>query len=57
MNIALHGIEATIQGAFSSKEGRPQIIRYADDLVILHPSEAGVHKAKRLLETWIGTMG
>jgi RNA-directed DNA polymerase len=33
------------------------VIRYADDLVILHPTEAGVHKAKHLLETWLCTMG
>ena len=57
MNIALHGIEAEIREAFSYKESVPQIIRYADDLVILHPSEAGVQKAKPLLETWLCTMG
>jgi RNA-directed DNA polymerase len=42
MNIALHGIEAEIREAFSYKENVPHIIRYADDLVILHPTEAGV---------------
>ncbi len=57
MNVALHGIETEIQGAFSYKESVPQIIRYADDLVILHPTEAGVQKAKQLLETWLSTMG
>src|SRR5258708_11424964 len=57
MNIALHGIEAEIRGAFSYKESVPQLIRYADDLVILHPTEAGVQKAQHLLETWLGTMG
>jgi RNA-directed DNA polymerase len=57
MNIALHGIETVIRGAFSYKESVPQLIRYADDLVILHPTEAGVQKAKGLLETWLSTMG
>jgi RNA-directed DNA polymerase len=57
MNIALHGIETAIQGAFSYKEGTPQVIRYADDLVILHSTETGVQKAKRLLETWLSPMG
>jgi RNA-directed DNA polymerase len=33
MNIALHGIETAIRGAFSYKEGVPQLIRYADDFV------------------------
>jgi RNA-directed DNA polymerase len=57
MNIALHGIETAIREAFSYKEGRPQLIRYADDLVILHPTLTGVQKAKDLLETWLSTMG
>lgn len=57
MNVALHGIETEIRGAFSYKESVPHIIRYADDLVILHPTEAGVQKAKQLLETWLSTMG
>ncbi|HEY6407595.1 MAG TPA: reverse transcriptase domain-containing protein [Ktedonobacteraceae bacterium] len=57
MNVALHGIETEIQGAFSYKESVPQIIRYADDLVILHPTEAGVQKARQLLETWLSTIG
>ena len=57
MNIALHGIETAIRGAFSYKESVPQLIRYADDLVILHPTEAGVQKAKQLLDTWLSTIG
>jgi RNA-directed DNA polymerase len=57
MNIALHGIETVIREAFSYKESVPQLIRYADDLVILHPTEAGVQKAKGLLEIWLSTMG
>jgi RNA-directed DNA polymerase len=57
MNIALHGIETAIQGAFSYKESVPQVIRYADDLVLLHATEAGVQKAKRLLETELSTLG
>ncbi len=57
MNIALHGIETEIRAAFSYKESVPQLIRYADDLVILHPTEVGVQKARHLLETWLQTMG
>ncbi len=56
MNIALHGIETAIREAFSYKESVPQLIRYADDLIVLHPTEAGVQKAKSLLETWLSTM-
>lgn len=57
MNIALHGVETAIREAFSYKEGTVQLIRYADDLVILHPTETGVQKAKALLETWLDSMG
>jgi len=49
--------ETAIRGAFSYKESVPQLIRYADDLVILHPTEAGVQKAKQLLDTWLSTIG
>ena len=57
MNIALHGIEPAIREAFSYKGSVPQLVRYADDLVVLHPTEAGVQKAKHLLETWLSTVG
>jgi RNA-directed DNA polymerase len=57
MHIALHGIERAIREAFSYKESVPQLVRYADDLVVLHPTEAGVQKAKHLLETWLSTLG
>ena len=44
MNVALHGIETEIRGAFSYKESVPHIIRYADDLVILHPRRQACRK-------------
>ena len=36
-NIALHGLEELIHRAFPGR-GAPAVIRYADDLVVVHPS-------------------
>ena len=33
MNVALHGMETAVIKAFRLKEGKPQLVRYADDLV------------------------
>jgi RNA-directed DNA polymerase len=33
MNVALHGMETAVMEAFRTKEGKPQFVRYADDLV------------------------
>lgn len=56
-NIALHGMETALQSAYTKREGKPGLVRYADDFVVLHPTLAGVEKAKRLLEAWLATMG
>jgi RNA-directed DNA polymerase len=56
-NIALHGMERALQQAYMNKEGKPILIRYADDFVVLHPTRAGVEKAKRMMETWLQGIG
>ena len=56
-NIALHGLETAIIEAYRSKEGRPQVIRYADDFVVLHPTEEGVEKARAIATAWLKGMG
>ncbi len=56
-NIALHGMEEAVQQAYTRKEGIPQFVRYADDFVVLHPSEEGVMKARVILEGWLKDMG
>src|SRR5438552_7466564 len=33
MNIALHGMETAFMSAYRTKADRPQLVRYADDLV------------------------
>jgi RNA-directed DNA polymerase len=55
-NIALHGLETAIVSAYVTRE-KPQVIRYADDFVILHPTEAGIVKARQIAEAWLKDMG
>jgi RNA-directed DNA polymerase len=56
-NIALHGMETALQQAFPTKRNKVQFVRYADDFVVFHATEAGVKKAKTVLETWIQDIG
>src|SRR5437588_1308789 len=39
MNIALHGMETELMKAYRTKADQPQFVLYADDLVVLHPTE------------------
>jgi len=54
--IALHGLETAITTAFSRPD-RPQVVVYADDFVVLHPTRAGVEKAQQIAEQWLSGMG
>ena len=45
MNVALHGMEQVVATSYGRGPSRPQLIRYADDLVVLH------------LEHWLAEMG
>ncbi len=54
--IALHGLETAITSAFLVRD-QPQVVVYADDFVVLHPTRAGVEKAQRIAEGWLGGMG
>jgi RNA-directed DNA polymerase len=56
-NIALHGMEAALQQAYTVREGKPALIRYADDFVVLHPSLQGVEKARTIVEHWLKGIG
>jgi len=57
MNVALHGMETALIQAYRWKEGRPQFVRYADDLVVFHPTVEGVKKAQEVLTAWLADMG
>jgi RNA-directed DNA polymerase len=54
--IALHGLETAITSAFVQRD-QPQVVVYADDFVVLHPTRAGVEKAKQIAEEWLSGMG
>jgi RNA-directed DNA polymerase len=57
-NIALHGMETEVKAAFPYKERKQlSFVRYADDFVVLHPTEQGIFKAKAVLEKWIEGIG
>src|SRR5215831_13764347 len=56
-NIALDGLERELQKAYTAREGKPTLIRYADDFVVLHPTLNGVDKARKTVEAWLATIG
>ena len=71
-NIALHGMEERINKAFpemsktmretwyhkkGTKFRSPQLIRYADDFVILHKDIAVVQRCREIISEWLIDMG
>lgn len=60
-NIALHGMENTIKAKFPRKKhlafSSPQVIRYADDIVVLHAEEQVIKQCKEILEETLKEMG
>ncbi len=65
-NIALHGLETAISSAFPRTRTvagktvdpwQPVVIRYADDLVILHQDEAVIRQTQHLAAQWLAGMG
>ena len=38
---------------YTNERGKPALIRYADDFVVLHPTLEGVEKAKQRIEAWL----
>jgi RNA-directed DNA polymerase len=64
-NIALHGLETAITSSFPTKrwngrikEGwKAQVIRYADDLVILHRDLGVIEQCRALATGWLQGMG
>ena len=68
-NIALHGLEEFIRTRFPARTRRnpehpgrqlhwqPQIIRYADDLVILHRDRTVIEQCRHLTQAWLKDMG
>lgn len=72
-NIALHGLETKIRASFPAsprqdgagrklekriyKSWKPEVIRYADDFVVLHRDPHVIQKCKEIAENWLKDMG
>jgi len=63
-NIALYGMEEVLQKAYLgertsqyARRGMPQLIRYADDFVVLHAEEAEIIKAQQIIAEWLQGIG
>jgi RNA-directed DNA polymerase len=61
INIALPGLE-TLMGKRFRRNGctgfnPPRVIRYGDDLAILHRDEQSVHQCQELVSTWLSERG
>jgi RNA-directed DNA polymerase len=60
-NVALHGMERFIVEKFPTKPFKriyaPQLIKYADDLIILHHDLETIKQCQQLLTDWLREMG
>jgi len=56
-NIALHGMEQIAASSYQKKTGKPALIRYADDYVILHSDKDVLQTAANAVEEWLKDMG
>ena len=65
-NVALHGIETDLKASFPAtlkrdgellRHWQPTLIRYADDLVVLHRNLTIIEQAKQILSKWLAEMG
>jgi RNA-directed DNA polymerase len=56
MNVALHALEQALVSS-RSKADRPAVIRYADDLVILHHDLTTLQHLQTQTEQWLKSMG
>lgn len=56
-NVALHGLETAIRAAFTTTEGKPTVIRYADDFVVLHPNRSVIERSQQITAEWLAPIG
>ncbi|MGD9092813.1 MAG: reverse transcriptase/maturase family protein, partial [Anaerolineales bacterium] len=64
-NVALHGLETAITSAFPASKihngkrvsWRLKIVRYADDLVILHRDLETIKEIQEMVNHWLADMG
>jgi RNA-directed DNA polymerase len=63
-NIALHGLEAAVKAPFPAEvlvhgerlRGKPTLVRYADDFVILHDTLDTIEQAQAAATTWLAEL-
>ncbi|MCP3870142.1 MAG: group II intron reverse transcriptase/maturase, partial [Gammaproteobacteria bacterium] len=68
-NIALHGLESHIRNHYpvtvpapettnqKTLNWKPQIIRYADDLVVLHRDRDVIEECREIMQEWLSNVG
>lgn len=60
-NVALHGLETTIRRSFKTYGSKglypPHLIRYADDLVVLHKDREVIERCQQIVSDWLKEMG
>jgi RNA-directed DNA polymerase len=62
-NVALHGMEALVRQRFrrrmlkGERLNTPNLIRYADDFVVLHAKEDVVRQCQEVIAEWLKPMG
>jgi len=66
-NVALHGLQQAVEGAYvrrgQTPKGdagapvRPRLLRYADDVVVLCRDLEGITAARAVVERWLADMG
>jgi RNA-directed DNA polymerase len=52
-NIALHGLETTV----TSKYPKAKVVRYADDMVVIHPDEQVIKQIQHRVAEWLNDIG
>ena len=52
-NVALHGLETLV----AETHANAKVIRYADDLVVLHPDLSVIEAAQQTITHWLADMG
>jgi RNA-directed DNA polymerase len=66
MNIALHGMQTAVEATFAKVKridgkptyiGKPKLIRYADDLVVVHHDLTVVEQAKQVVSEFLTPIG
>ena len=59
MNIALHGMEATVTEGVAEGQARqqPLLVRYADNFVLLHTDLKELRQAIQRIKRWLAAMG